>query len=214
MTLGTVWDPQRRSWKLKLRVRAEVRRTASAGCSIARRSRTVEECAVPGARGRDRTGTTFLESRDFLTTSAFAASTLRCRSWSGARLRHSLSLRRPPSALYTFPASRAWLGVSARGTCRCRRRAFAEFDGLHLGGFPSRAQIVQVPCVYQFHHSGKPRSRPPQRSARGKPPTEVKNCSKKPYGLLAHALYPLVRKRYAMADIVVGLLSRQRNIEL
>lgn len=79
-----------------------------------------------------------------------------CRhcSWSGARLHPSQKgLRCPPSALYTFPWSpkglaRRWLGYQ-------QARAFTEFDGLHPWRFPQRAQIDQVPCVYQFHHPGR-----------------------------------------------------------
>ena len=48
-------------------------------------------------------------------------------------------------------AVRAWLGV---GSDAAASRAFADFDGRHFGRFPPKAQIVQVPCVYRFHHSG------------------------------------------------------------
>lgn len=46
--------------------------------------------------------------------------------------------------------------VSGLGSALARRssRAFAEFDGFHSAGFPTDAQNFQVPCVYQFHHSG------------------------------------------------------------
>lgn len=76
------------------------------------------------------------------------------RSWSGARLHPShvaVGARRLLSTPSRPLPHRAWLGV---GSDAGASRAFAEFDGLHLGGFPRRAQIVQVPCVYQFHHSG------------------------------------------------------------
>ncbi len=95
-----------------------------------------------------------LSARDFLPTSTFAAALLNAgRSWSGARLHHSLAavgarrlLSTPSQAI-----ARAWLGV---GSVAEASRAFAEFDGLHFGRFPPKAQIVQVPCVYRFHHSG------------------------------------------------------------
>jgi|GEM_PF-2936312 len=83
-----------------------------------------------------------LAARDFLATSAFAA-TLRnagC-SWSGARLHHSLAavgarrLLSTPSRALAW----AWLGV---GSDEQASRAFAEFDGRHFGGFPLKAQIV------------------------------------------------------------------------
>ena len=64
-------------------------------------------------------------------------------------LEHAFTLafsgcRCPPSALYTFPGVRrgAWLGVSSRRVWR--RRAFTEFDGLHLGDFSPRAQVIDV----------------------------------------------------------------------
>jgi hypothetical protein len=51
--------------------------------------------------------------------------------------------RCPPSALYTFPdvSAWAWLGVSTE------IRAFTEFDGLHLPGFPRRAQFWSESAV-------------------------------------------------------------------
>ena len=87
----------------------------------------------------------------------------RPRSWSGARLHRSLAIRQrkrsqdrlrlrcPPSALYTFRArwpsflqhrtaaglARRWLGAGRwLLAIRCTR-AFADFDGLHLRGFPN-----------------------------------------------------------------------------
>ena len=106
-----------------------------------------------GARGRNRTGMT-VRSRDFLTTSTFAAALLNAgRSWSGARLHHSLAAVGARRLLSTpsQAAAWAWLGV---GSGARASRAFADFDGLHFGRFPPKAQIVQVPCVYRFHHSG------------------------------------------------------------
>ena len=95
-----------------------------------------------------------LSARDFLTTSTFAAALLNAgRSWSGARLHHSLAavgarrLLSTPSQAVAW----AWLGVGSDAEAS---RAFADFDGLHFGRFPPKAQIVQVPCVYRFHHSG------------------------------------------------------------
>ena len=76
----------------------------------------------------------------------------RC-SWSGARLHHSLAavgarrLLSTPSQTVAW----AWLGVGSDAEAS---RAFADFDGLHFRRFPPKAQIVQVPCVYRFHHSG------------------------------------------------------------
>ena len=95
-------------------------------------------------------------SRDFRTTSAFAASLPRAEycSWSGARLHPShVAVAVGARRLLSTPSpadAGAWLGVGSDAGSR----AFAEFDGLHLRRFPRRAQIVQVPCVYQFHHSG------------------------------------------------------------
>ncbi len=95
-----------------------------------------------------------LAARDFLTTSAFAASA-RCW-WSGARLHLSLAALGARRLLSTpsRAGAWAWLGV---GSDAGASRAFAEFDGLHLWSFLRRAQIVQVPCVYRFHHSGRVR---------------------------------------------------------
>src|SRR5215469_4401010 len=63
-------------------------------------------------------------------------------SWSGARLHPShLGRRCPPSALYTFPARLAQ-GLARRQLQREPLRAFTEFDGLHLGDFSARAQVV------------------------------------------------------------------------
>ena len=95
-----------------------------------------------------------LSARDFLTTSTFAAALLNAgRSWSGARLHHSLAAVGARRLLSTpsQAAAWAWLGV---GSGARASRAFADFDGLHFGRFPPKAQIVQVPCVYRFHHSG------------------------------------------------------------
>src|SRR5690606_18564448 len=88
-----------------------------------------------GARGRTRTGMT-ARSRDFRTTSAFAAG--RGRSWSGARLHHGADARQVPAvcSLHLPRWTGAWLGVGAGG----RPRAFAEFDGCHPRRFPRGAQ--------------------------------------------------------------------------
>lgn len=84
-----------------------------------------------------------LSARDFLTTSTFAATLLTAGcSWSGARLHHSLAavgarrLLSTPSQTFAW----AWLGV---GSATKAARAFAEFDGRHFEGFPSKAQIFK-----------------------------------------------------------------------
>ena len=95
-----------------------------------------------------------LSARDFLTTSTFAtAQHLAGRSWSGARLHHSLAAAGARRLLSTPSQAVAWtwLGVGSDAEAS---RAFADFDGLHFERFPPKAQIVQVPCVYRFHHSG------------------------------------------------------------
>ena len=83
-----------------------------------------------------------LSARDFLTTSTFAAALLNAgRSWSGARLHHSLAavgarrLLSTPSQSWNLGLARRWLGCEAS-------RAFTDFDGLHFGRFPPKAQIV------------------------------------------------------------------------
>ena len=104
--------------------------------------------------GRGNSNPTSFPGANFHPTSTFAAALLNAgRSWSGARLHHSLAavgarrlLSTPSQAL-----AWAWLGV---GSDAKASRAFADFDGLHFGRFPPKAQIVQVPCVYRFHHSG------------------------------------------------------------
>jgi hypothetical protein len=79
----------------------------------------------------------------------------RC-SWSGARLHPSLDGRRcPPSALYTFPQR---LSASGLGSALARTLAHPGRSPT-LTGFTSRVspeglKFLQVPCVYQFHHSG------------------------------------------------------------
>ncbi len=106
--------------------------------------------ALDGARGRNRTGTPFGEG--FSYHFGFRRQRMRC-SWSGARLHHSLAavgarrLLSTPSQTVAW----AWLGVGSDAEAS---RAFADFDGLHFRRFPPKAQIVQVPCVYRFHHSG------------------------------------------------------------
>src|SRR5450631_2499009 len=72
-------------------------------------------------------------------------------SWSGARLHHRLAALGARRLLST-PSSIA--GGLARCSLGLASRAFAEFDGLHLGNFSPRADVMQVPCVYQFHHPG------------------------------------------------------------
>jgi len=101
-----------------------------------------------------------LSARDFLTTSTFAtAQHLAGRSWSGARLHHSLAAAGARRLLSTPSQAVAWtwLGVGSDAEAS---RAFADFDGLHFERFPPKAQIVQVPCVYRFHHSGVVRNAP------------------------------------------------------
>jgi len=70
-------------------------------------------------------------------------------------LEHAFTLavsgcRCPPSALYTFPCP-------GLGSALARRW---ELQGVHrlwrvpLRPFPAEGSNFQVPCVYQFHHSG------------------------------------------------------------
>ena len=101
-----------------------------------------------GARGRVRTGTIF-RSRDFRTTSAFAAVSCTCRrSWSGARLhlgscRFAVGARRllsTPSRRYRYPTGLVRCQLDRSGDTV---RAFADFDGCHLGRFPPRAQLLK-----------------------------------------------------------------------
>ena len=106
----------------------------------------VDWCPRPESNRHDR------EVEGFSYHFGFRRQRMRC-SWSGARLHHSLAavgarrlLSTPSQAL-----AWAWLGV---GSDAKASRAFADFDGLHFGRFPPKAQIVQVPCVYRFHHSG------------------------------------------------------------
>ena len=69
----------------------------------------------------------------------------RC-SWSGARLHHSLSTLGARRLLST-PSRESFdpgLG-SVLARMLAASRAFAEFDGLHLRGFPWRAQIASSP---------------------------------------------------------------------
>ena len=69
----------------------------------------------------------------------------RC-SWSGARLHHSLAAVGARRLLST-PSLESFdpeLG-SALARMLAASRAFAEFDGLHLRGFPWRAQIASSP---------------------------------------------------------------------
>jgi hypothetical protein len=65
---------------------------------------------------------------------------MRCL-WSGARLHHSLAAVGARRLLSTpsQPLDWAWLGVGSGAEAS---RAFAEFDGLHFGRFPPKAQIV------------------------------------------------------------------------
>ncbi|MNV17684.1 hypothetical protein D3C71_1084800 [compost metagenome] len=107
--------------------------------------------AAGGARDRNRTGTA-LRPRDFLTTSAFAASAER-RSWSGARLHHSLAALGARRLLSTpSPVFQPGLGSAL---ARNRSRAFAEFDGLHLWSFPQRAQISLSPLCLPISPLGR-----------------------------------------------------------
>ena len=95
-----------------------------------------------GTRGRTRTGMT-LRSRDFRTTSAFAAVRCRGRSWSGARLHRGSRCRCPPSALYAFPTIMPIDGLGSVSTRSESIRAFADFDGCHLEDFSASAQLFK-----------------------------------------------------------------------
>ena len=94
-----------------------------------------------------------LAAGDFLATSAFAAGASAVR---GLERAFAMVFRPKAPAVRSLhlpdrAAGRAWLGV---GSDALASRAFADFDGHHSPGFPGEAQIVQVPCVYRFHHSG------------------------------------------------------------
>jgi hypothetical protein len=63
----------------------------------------------------------------FLTTIVFTTNHKDCL-WSGAHLNHiQKGVRFPPSALYTFKISLAWLGIAISK----KDLGFPEFDGLH-----------------------------------------------------------------------------------
>ena len=69
----------------------------------------------------------------------------RC-SWSGARLHHSLSTLGARRLLSTPSLESFDPGLgSVLARMLAASRAFAEFDGLHLRGFPWRAQIASSP---------------------------------------------------------------------
>jgi len=106
---------------------------------------------ISGARDRNRTGTT-LRPRDFLTTSAFAASAGRC-SWSGARLHHSL-VSLGARRLLSTPSLVFQPGLGS-ALARNGSRAFAEFDGLHLWSFLQRAQISLSPLCLPISPLGR-----------------------------------------------------------
>ena len=73
------------------------------------------------------------------------------RSWSGARLRHSLAALGARRSL--FPPLRAGLAsVSARNGSR----AFAEFDGLHLRGFPEGSNCLKSLVSTNFTTRARP----------------------------------------------------------
>ncbi len=95
-----------------------------------------------GARGRSRTDT-LLRAADFLTASAFAApDRRRSGSWSGARLHHSLAAVGARRLLST-PSRGVSPGLgSALARTDELSRASTDFDGLHLGDFSARAQVV------------------------------------------------------------------------
>lgn len=86
-----------------------------------------------------------LAAGDFLTTSVFTADVpkngvrgLEHAFTIASRQRFALGARRLLSTPSEGPfGSRAWLGISSD----LSSRAFTEFDGLHLWGFPRRAQI-------------------------------------------------------------------------
>ena len=125
--------------------RSADRRRATSSCIMSYGFEMVPEAGIEPAR---------LSARDFLATSTFAAALLDAgRSWPGARLHHSHAAVGARRLLSTpsQTAAWAWLGV---GSGTEASRAFADFDGLHFGRFPPKAQVVQVPCVYRFHHSG------------------------------------------------------------
>ena len=75
------------------------------------------------------------------------------RSWSGARLHHSLLALGARRLLSTpSPAFQPGLGSAL---ARNRSRAFAEFDGLHLWSFPQRAQISLSPLCLPISPLGR-----------------------------------------------------------
>ena len=105
-----------------------------------------------GARGRNRTGTPC--GGGFSSHFGFRrqhVGTVRGLEHAFSIVLMTLGVRRLLSTPSLAMQPRAWLGV---GSDAKASRAFADFDGLHFGRFPPKAQIVQVPCVYRFHHSG------------------------------------------------------------
>ena len=104
-----------------------------------------------GARGRNRTGTPCGEGFSY----HFDFRRRRLRVVRGLERAFAMASRlKAPAVRSLHLPSRCGPGLARRWRGCMTSRAFTDFDGRHLSGFPDRAQIIQVPCVYLFHHSG------------------------------------------------------------
>src|SRR5690606_8778658 len=103
------------------------------------RGRPLCWCPRPGSNRHDR------EVEGFSYHFGFRRQRNRC-SWSGARLHHSLAAVGARRLLSTPSRNSFELGLgSALARMLRASRAFADFDGRHLRGFPRRAQIASSP---------------------------------------------------------------------
>ncbi len=100
--------------------------------------------SMDGARGRTRTDKPC--GGGFSSHFGFRRRCRRHRSWSGARLHLSLAALGARRLLSTpSPCRGRRRGLARHQRGRVASRASAEFDGLHLRGFPRRAQIGLSP---------------------------------------------------------------------
>lgn len=121
---------------------------------LLRQGRLPSWCPRPESNRHDR------EVEGFSYHFDFRRQRKRC-SWSGARLHHSLAAVGARRLLST-PSHESFdsgLGSALAQTFACPGRS-PNLTGFTFGVSSGGLKLLQVPCVYQFHHSGWYRSLP------------------------------------------------------
>lgn len=174
-------------------------RSRGRGMRLRQRARKGGPVVVQGWCPRPESNRYGLAAEGFSYHFDFRRRRVKRRSWSGARLHHSLAALGARRLLST--PSRFFRSGLGSALARNKSRAFAEFDGLHLWSFLRRAQMDSSPLclpISPLGHWGSDR----------KPQWDTWVCGASAQRYPAGVTIPLAGGRPVMQGRPCGKLSR------